>query len=51
MSLQSSTQDSSLEDEIEKGRETIFFTPLNLFGDNPDEEKPSDDLSKPREVD
>ena len=22
------------------GRQTIFFTPLNLFGDNPDEEEP-----------
>ena len=31
-------------------RQTIFFTPLSPFGDNPDEEEPSDDLSKPRKV-
>ena len=41
---QSSNQDSSLEDE------TIFFTPLNPFGDNLDEEEPGDGLSKPRKV-
>ena len=49
MSLQSSNQDLSLEDEKAKKEETIFVTPLNSFGDNPDEE-PSDDLSKPRKA-
>ena len=44
MSFQSSNHDSRLESE--GGRQTIF-TPLNLFGDNPDEEEPSDDLSNP----
>ena len=35
--------------ESKQGRQAIFFTPLNPFGDNPDEEQPSDDhLSKPR---
>ena len=38
-----------LKDEKAEGRQTIFFTPLNPFGYNPDEEEPSDDLSKPRE--
>ena len=32
-----------------EGRQTIFFTPLSPFVDNPDEE-PSDDLSKQRKV-
>ena len=32
------------------GRQTVFCTPLNPFVDNPDEEEPSDDLSKPRKV-
>ena len=51
MSLQSSDQDSSLEDEKAKeGRRTMFFTLLNPFRDNPDEEEPSDDLSKPGKV-
>ena len=36
--------------ESKEGRQTIFFTPLNPIGDNPDEEEPSDDLSKPRKV-
>ena len=36
--------------ESKQGRQTIFFTPLNPFGPNPDEEKLSDDLSKPRKV-
>ena len=36
--------------ESKEGRQTIFFTPLNPFGDNPDAEKPSDDLSMPRKV-
>ena len=34
----------------EEGRQTVFFTPLNPFGDNPDDEEPSDDLLKPRKV-
>ena len=34
--------------ESREGRETVFFTPLNPFGDNPDEAKPSDDLFKAR---
>ena len=36
--------------ESKEGRQTIFFTPLNPFGDNPDEEEPGDDLSEPRKV-
>ena len=36
--------------ESKEGRQTIIFTPLNPFGDNPDEEEPCDDLSKPRKV-
>ena len=32
------------------GRQTVFFTRLNPFGDNPDEEHPTDDLSIPRKV-
>ena len=36
--------------ESKQGRQAIFFTPLNPFGDNPDEEQPSDDLSTPRKV-
>ena len=36
--------------ESKERRQTIFFTPLNPFGDNPDEEEPSDDLSKPRKI-
>ena len=36
--------------ESREGRQTIFFTPLNPFGDNPDEEELDDDLSKPRNV-
>ena len=51
MCNQSSDQDSSLEDEkAQEGRQNIFFTPLNPFGDNPDDEEPSEDLSKPRKV-
>ena len=34
--------------EGKEKRRTIFFTLLNPFGDKPDEEEPSDDLSKPR---
>ena len=33
--------------ESKEGSQTIFFTPLNPSGDNPDEEEPSDDPSKP----
>ena len=36
--------------ESKEERQTIFFTPLNPFGDNPEEEEPSDDLSKLRKV-
>ena len=36
--------------ESKEGRQTIIFTPLNPFGDNPDEEEPRNDLSKPRKV-
>ena len=36
--------------ESKEGRQTIFFTPLNPFGNNPDEEEPGDDLSTPRKV-
>ena len=31
------------ERDSKEGRQTIFFTPLDPFGDNPDEEEPSDD--------
>ena len=37
--------------ESKEGRQTIFSTPLNPFGDNPDEEEISNDLSVPRKVD
>ena len=33
-----------------EGRQTIFFTPLNPLGENPDDEAPSDGLSIPRKV-
>ena len=36
--------------ERREGRQTVFFTPLNPFGDHPNEEHPSDDFSKPRKV-
>ena len=36
--------------ESKEGRQTIFFTPLNPLGGNPDEEEPCDDISKPRKV-
>ena len=36
--------------ESKEGRQTIFFTPPNSFGDNPDEEEPGDDVPKPRTV-
>ena len=34
--------------ESKEGKQTIFFTLLNPFGDDPDEEEPGDDLSKLR---
>ena len=34
--------------ESKEGRQTIFFTPLNLFGDNPDEEELSEDFCEMR---
>ena len=36
--------------ESKEGRQIIFFTPPNPFGDNPDEEELCDDLSKPKKV-
>ena len=33
-----------------EGRQTTFFTPLIPFGDNPAEEEPGDDISKPGKV-
>ena len=36
--------------ESKEGRQTIFFAPLNPFGDSPDEEETGDDLSKPRKI-
>ena len=46
-----SCQSSLREDEKSKeGRQVIFFTPLNPFGYNPDEQEPSDDPSEPRKV-
>ena len=33
-----------------EGRLTNFFTPLNPFGENPDEEAPSDDFTIPKKV-
>ena len=36
------------ERESKEGRQTIFFTPLNLFGDNPDEEELSEDFCEMR---
>ena len=51
MSLRSSHEDSSLEDEkVKKEDRPFFFTLLHPFSNNPDEEGPSDDLSKPRKV-
>ena len=34
--------------ESEEGRQAVFFTPLNPFGSNPDEEEPSNDSLRPR---
>ena len=51
MSLQSSNQDSSLEDEKAKKEDRPSSSHShNLFGDNADEEEPSDDVSKLRKV-
>ena len=36
--------------ESKEGKQTIFLTPLNPFGDTPDGEEPSDDSSKSRKV-
>ena len=36
--------------ESDKGRQTIFCTPLNTFGGDSDEEEPSDDYTIPRKV-
>ena len=36
--------------ERKEGRQTIFFTPLNSFGKNPDEEETSDDIPLLRKV-
>ena len=33
--------------ECKEGRQTIFFAPLDPFGDSPDEEEPREDFSKP----
>ena len=36
--------------ESDKGRQTIFCTPLNPFGVDSDEEEPSDDYTIPQKV-
>ena len=36
--------------ESKERRQTIFFTSLNPFGDNPDTAEPCDDLFEPRKV-
>ena len=36
--------------ESNEERQTVFFTPLNPFGDEPDEEGVNNDLSRPRKV-
>ena len=36
--------------ENDKARQAVFFTPLDPFGDNPDEEKPHDDYTVPQKV-
>ena len=36
--------------QSKEGRQTISFTPLNPFGENPDEEEPSDDIAIPQQV-
>ena len=49
MSLQSSSQDSSQEDDKarKEDRPSSYHLPKSC-GDNPDEDKPSEDFSKPR---
>ena len=34
--------------ESDKGRQTVFFTPLNPFGGDPKEEEPRDDYTVPQ---
>ena len=36
--------------ESKEGRQTVFFTLVNPFGDNPYEEEPSNDILRPRKV-
>ena len=36
--------------ESDKARQAVFFTPLNPFGENPDEEEPHDDYTVPQKV-
>ena len=36
--------------ENNKARQAVFFTPLDPFGDNPDEERPHDDYTIPQKV-
>ena len=36
--------------ESDKGRETVFFTPLNPFGGDDDEEEHRDDYTVPQKV-
>ena len=36
--------------QSKEGRQAIFFTPLDPFGENPCDEEPSDDFTIPREV-
>ena len=37
-------------EEKDKAQEAVFFTPLNPFGNDPDEEKPHDDHTVPQKV-
>ena len=51
MLLQSSKQDSSLEDDKVKKEDRPSSSHLSTYsGKNPDKEEPSDDLSKPKKV-
>ena len=36
--------------QSKEGRQTIFFTSLNPFGENPDEKAPSDDITIPKKI-
>ena len=36
--------------ESDKARHAVFFTPLNPFGENPDEKEPHDDYAVPQKV-